>query len=81
MIYGIVPVVTRWAAFDDIEQCGILMDDLTCSATEKAILKAIEMPEMQFRHYSEKCKDYVKKNYSLESFYNDFRKSVEQHIL
>ena len=47
MYLGVIPIVSRWAAFDEIEDYGYILEDLTVSAIQKAILWKVYVINLQ----------------------------------
>lgn len=50
MLYGIVPIVTRWAAFDEVENLGYLLEDMTIEAIVMAIDWSQSLSEREVAH-------------------------------
>lgn len=80
MCYGLIPIVTPWAACNDIEKIGFLLENLD----EESIVKAIDWTNSlsvdNIKELSSKCKEYVKHNYNLRVFESDMYESIKSVI-
>lgn len=80
MCYGIIPIVTPWAATDDIESLGYLLKNLSVEAIEEALNWAKHLQTNQMERISKACRQYVLDNYSLSVFRNDMVNALENII-
>ena len=78
MLYGIIPIVTRWAAFDEVEKLGYLLEDMTIRAVETAIDWSQSLSEREVAHLSRACQHYVQENYTLAVFKDDMIKVLKE---
>lgn len=80
MLYGIVPIVTRWAAFDEVENLGYLLEDMTIEAIVMAIDWSQSLSEREVAHLSQACQHYAQENYTLAVFKDDMIKALKEII-
>ena len=73
MQFGLIPIVTPWAAFDEIKEYGYLMDDKwTVESVEKGVKWALSLQADERYKLKIKCKDYVREYYNLDRFGKEF---------
>lgn len=80
MLYGIIPIVSPWAAFDDIEQIGYLLKELNETSIDEAIKWTDRLSSDEIFTLSEKSKKYANENYNLHVFENDIYESLKSII-
>lgn len=80
MYYGIIPIVTRWAAVDDIKSLGFLLKDLSVEAIDEALDWAQQLDAKQIGGISKECRQYILDNYSLSVFRKDMVNALENII-
>lgn len=80
---GLIPIVTRWAAFDEIEEYGHVLENWTIDAIGKGIEWSNSLNKDKIIALKEKCSQYVDKTYSLEIYKQEFRdffiKVIKEH--
>jgi hypothetical protein len=74
MKLGLIPVVTKFAAFDEIEEYGILINSLDNSGIKNAVTYCLSLNNMQLIKMFEKANQYVENNHTLNHFKNDLEK-------
>ena len=72
MSYGIIPVVSQWAAFDDIEDIGYLIENLTCEGINKIVSKIENLDKETVLLKKQICRKYVFETYNLQRFSEEF---------
>lgn len=80
MLYGIIPIVTKWAAIDNINSLGFMLKDFTIDAIDDAVNWTSDLTSKQIELFSQTCKQYVLRNYSLTQFRNDMDKALKSII-
>ena len=70
---GLIPIVTRWAAFDEVEEYGYILDDWTTDAIDKGVKWSNSLSKDKIIALKEKSSQYVDKTYSLDIFKQEFR--------
>lgn len=74
MQYGLIPIVTPWAAFDEIEEYGYLMDyNWNVNSVEKGIDWALSLSPQERCWRKKSCSKFVIDNYNLDKFSEEFR--------
>lgn len=80
MQYGLIPVVTPWAAFDEIEDYGYLMDyNWNVDSIAKGVEWALSLNPQERLLRKKRCSEFVVQNFNIERFsmeFRDFCKSV-----
>lgn len=72
MAYGLIPIVSKWAAFDEIEGLGYLLSNLSLRSISTAIEYTNKLSEEEITLYKRKCQDYMRKTYNIERFVEEF---------
>lgn len=72
MKYGVIPIVTPWAAFDGIESYGYLISSWDVKGLSKGIEWAMSLSKEEILKKKKECSDFVKNNFSLEQFSKEF---------
>lgn len=85
MQYGLIPIVTPWAAFDEIEEYGYMMDyNWNVHSVEKGIDWAKSLSPQERLLRKKRCSKFVIDNYNLDKFseeFRDFCKSILQLVV
>lgn len=74
---GLIPIVTRWAAFDEITNYGFIIDKWDISAIGSTISRALLMSKEEIIIKKKACADYVLSNYSIGRFIEDFEQCLQ----
>lgn len=75
MYYGLIPIVSRWAADDNLLNIGgFILDDLTVDSIEKyiSVIKSMSIQEIESRSIS--CHKYSLDTYNLGRFGKELKK-------
>ena len=80
MYYGLIPIVTPWAAFDEIEEYGILLNELSSNEIGLALEKAESISETECIQKKINCHNYVRKTYNLCQFSLEFEQYMKRVI-
>lgn len=73
MKLGCIPIVSKYAAVDDIEDLGYLIEDFSVDALEKSINKLFDLSVDAALKKIEDNYMFANSNYNLDIFRNDFR--------
>jgi len=76
---GLIPIITKESSID-IQDFGILIDDLSIESVKKSILEAISLEYNEIKERSIKCVDYVLNNHSVEAFSANLKKYLMEII-
>lgn len=77
MKIGIIPIVTRWAADDNIKKLGYLMNEWNLKSVIEGINWALSLSLNKITELKKKNIDYINTHYSLSIF----RKEFESYFL
>lgn len=77
MKMGLVPIVTPWAAFDGMEDCGFIMDEWTTDALAKGIDWSLALPHETVENMSKEARAICTNRFNL----NRFKKLFKQEII
>lgn len=77
---GLIPIVTRWAAFDEIEELGYVLEDWTVSAIDKGINWSKSLSQDEILNLKQKCSLYVENTYNLDRYRKEFKEFFVQAI-
>ena len=69
---GLIPIVTPWASFDEIEKYGYIFSDWSINAIDDAVRWALSIPAPQVEQMKKNSQRYVLTNFSLERFCSEF---------
>lgn len=78
MRYGIIPIVTKWAAFNEIEDYGYILRNLDIRSIEECVNKVKMLSAQEIRAKSKACRDFSIDNYNLNVFKEDFSNALEK---
>lgn len=80
MYYGVIPVVSRWAAFDTIEQGGILIDELSDKGIAVAIGMIKSLSDSEITKMSSYCRNYAKVHFNRNRFSKEFSLIIQNEM-
>ena len=69
---GLIPIVTPWAAFDEIEEYGYLLKNWDVTSIEQGIEWSHKLSKKEIELRKVKCKRYVSKTYNINRFSEEF---------
>lgn len=78
MYLGVIPIVSRWAAFDEIQKYGYLLKDLTVSAIHESLEWIKKLEKSDIKNMSEQCVTYSRETYNLERFAREFKEYMQK---
>jgi hypothetical protein len=73
---GMVPIVSKWAAFDSIEDKGILIEDLSIDGVSKAVNTSQKFSREDLLVLFKKNSEFISNNYNSSTFYQDLRENL-----
>ena len=65
---GMIPIVSRWAAFDEINDYGYMLEDVSTQAIDKAVRWANNLKEEEILRMKKRVKYYTEETYNLDRF-------------
>lgn len=81
MYYGLIPIVSRWAADDEMLNVGgFILDDLTVESIEKYVSVIKSMPVEEIKKRSHDCQKYAMETYNLERFGRELKVYLQNEI-
>lgn len=80
MQMGVIPILSQWAALDNIEQYGYLLPTLSIDAIDKAIQWAAQLPIEKIHKLVENNILYSKRTWNLELFEKEFSSTLQETI-
>jgi len=75
---GMIPIVSRWAAFDEIEDYGYLLKGLDKESIHMAIEWSSKLTEEKITEIKKKASKFVCDTYSLERFSAEFEEFIKK---
>lgn len=70
---GLIPIVTRWAAFDEIEELGYVLEDWTVNAIDKGVIWSKSLSQNEVIDLKQKCSVYVENTYNISRYRKEFK--------
>lgn len=72
MAYGLIPIVSRWAACDEIDGLGYILNDLTLDSITSTIdyIDKLSLNEVTIK--KGQCQNYVRDTHNLVRFVDEF---------
>lgn len=80
MKMGLIPIVTKWAAFDEVEEFGYVLEDWTLNAIDKGIKWSDSLDKNEIPLLKSKCSVYIEKTYNIEKYKKEFKDFFVQNI-
>ncbi len=77
MKLGVIPIVSKYAAFDEINEHGILIEELNEKGVFNAIEKSQEITDEKLNEKIIKCSEYALKKYNIDEFKEGFKKIIK----
>lgn len=71
MKMGLIPILSKYAAFNSLEKHGILIESLDFSSINNSVKKALELSLNQIDELQNLAIEYVNLNHSIETFTSD----------
>lgn len=83
MKYGLIPIVSKWAACDGIENIGLVLYDLSIDDIRTHIQEMTNMSREEILYRKKSCQQFILDNYSLDFYkqelFNYFN-TLKNHI-
>lgn len=79
MYYGIIPIVSQWAAFDEIDEMGYLLAGLDEESIQLAIDKVQKLSDEEVEDLSLKCVKFAQNTYNLNRFKEEFKQYIQKY--
>ena len=75
---GLIPICTKWASFDGIEDYGYMMNNVSVEEIEKGLQWSLALSKDDVELRKRKCEDYITRTYNLERFADEFRDYIKK---
>lgn len=69
---GMIPIVSKWSAFDEIKEYGYLIDNINIESLEKAIRWSDNLSKDIIQKMKTKVKKYSEETYNIDRFSSEF---------
>ena len=76
MKLGLIPIVTKWSAFDEINDYGYLMEEWDTESIDKGVQWGETLTEKEVIERKKKCSNYVTQTYNI----NKYKKELEDFL-
>ena len=73
---GLIPVCTKWASFENIEDYGYVLSDVTESEVEGGIQWTMSLTKEEIAQMKLKCMNMISNVYTLRYFEKDFQEFI-----
>ncbi|ODN29646.1 glycosyltransferase [Fervidobacterium thailandense] len=73
---GMVPIVSKYAACDGIEEFGFVLDDITIESIHRAIENALSLTTEELFKFFERGSTFMKSNFNKENFMKDLENAL-----
>lgn len=75
---GLIPIVSRWAAFDEIDQYGYMMRGWSTESVEQGITWSESLSPETIEQRKKSCAEYATKTYNIEKFSQEFEDYIRK---
>lgn len=72
MYFGLIPIVSKWAAPDEIEKLGYVLNDLSVDAITAAVEESSKADQVSVINKKKECSKYIKQTFNLRRFASEF---------
>lgn len=70
---GLIPIVTRWSAFDEIESYGYVLENWDVASISKGIEWSHTLSDERILELKQNCARYVTETYNLDKYKREFK--------
>ncbi len=78
MRYGMIPIVSRWASLDNIDELGYMLNDISSKSISESIDWTSQLTKDRIIDMKKNASKYVETNYSLEIFKNELGQFIDK---
>ena len=78
---GMIPIVTRWAAFDEIIEYGYLLKSINYEAIQDAVLWTLGLKKNRIVEMKKNAAKYVNEKYTIATFSNELKVFMSNILL
>jgi hypothetical protein len=80
MRLGMIPLVSKFAAFDSIEDKGIIINDLSEDGIQEAVKKTQILNNEELLDLFKKNSSFVESHFNSETFYKDLKEHISKML-
>ena len=73
---GLIPIVSRWAAFDEIDDYGYMLENVDVQSIDKAVKWACSLNDSQIFNMKKRVKKYTEDTYNLDRFASELKSYI-----
>lgn len=73
---GLIPIVTKWAAFDEIEEYGYILNEWTVDAIAKGVAWSMSLSQSEIVKLKRKGASFVKCTFNIDNYKKEFRSFI-----
>lgn len=73
---GLIPIVSRWAAFDEIEDYGYMLENVDVQSLDNAVKWACSLKDAQILNMKKRVKKYTEDTYNLDRFASELKSYI-----
>ena len=75
-----IPLVSKFAAFDSIEDKGFIINDLSEDGIQEAVKKTQILNNEELLDLFKKNSSFVESNFNSETFYKDLKEHISKML-
>lgn len=69
---GLIPIVTKWSAFDEISDYGFVLDSWDVESIDLGVKWALSLSEPEIQLRKRNCSQFVENTYNIERYKKEF---------
>lgn len=73
---GLIPIVSRWAAFDEIGDYGYMLDSVDIQSIDNAVKWACGLGDEQILNMKRRVKQFTEETYNLDRFASELKSFI-----
>lgn len=77
MRLGLIPIVSKYAAFNEINKLGYIIKDLSIESIHESVNRTKDLTSKDYMNLFRNNSDYVIKNFNSLTFFRDLKKHLE----
>lgn len=78
MKMGLIPIVTQWSAFDEINDYGYLIHDWSIEGVDKGIKWSEQQSPETIKKLKKRCSQFANNKYNIDNFTSEFKEYFSQ---
>jgi len=81
MFYGLIPIVSKWAAPDEIDKLGYMLNDLSVESINRAIIESSSLDQKAVLYKKQCCHNYIKETFNIQRFSKEFEEFAQKTLI